>query len=136
MNMPNQSLRPTTNWSARVIGGWTLTALLGSLFLASGVAKFVMPPAQEAFEKMGLEDKRILIACGELISAVLFLFPRTFSLGVLLLSGYMGGAIVVHMTKNESYLPQSIILLLIWLTAYLRHPEMFASFWTLSSSSK
>jgi uncharacterized membrane protein YphA (DoxX/SURF4 family) len=134
--MPDQSLRPTTSWSARVIGGWTLTALLGCLFLASGVAKFVMPDAKDNFEKMRLGDQLILIACGELLSAVLFLFPRTFSLGVLLLSGYMGGAIVVHMTKNESYLPQSIILLLIWLTAYLRHPEMFASFWTLSSSSK
>ena len=132
----NEAPRTTAGWSARSIGGWTLTALLGCLFLASGVAKFVVPDAKENFEKMGLGDKLILIACGELISATLFLFPRTFSLGVLLLSGYMGGAIVAHMTKNESYLPQSIILLLIWLAAYLRHPEMFASFWNSSSSSK
>jgi hypothetical protein len=48
----------------------------------------------------------------------------------------MGGAIVVHMTKGESYIPQSIILSLIWLTALLRHPEMFASLWTTPPSTK
>jgi uncharacterized membrane protein YphA (DoxX/SURF4 family) len=123
-------------WTTRWIAGWTLTALLGVLFVASAVFKFSAPNAKEEFAKMGLGDQLYLIACGELASALLFLLPRSFSLGVLLLSSYMGGAIVVHMTKGESYIPQSILLLLIWLTALLRQPEMFASLWTAPPSTK
>ena len=46
--------------------------------------------------------------------ALLFLIPVTHSLGVLLLSGYMGGAIVTHMQHGEPYVSQSVILALIW----------------------
>ena len=49
-------------------------------------------------------------------------------LGVLLLSGYMGGAIATHMQHGESYIGPSIFLALIWVAGYLRHPELLQSF--------
>ncbi|AFM13941.1 hypothetical protein Turpa_3303 [Turneriella parva DSM 21527] len=40
----------------------------------------------------------------------------------------MGGAIATHMEHGEMYLPQAIILLLVWGANYLRNPEMLDSF--------
>jgi uncharacterized membrane protein YphA (DoxX/SURF4 family) len=115
----------------RVIAGWVLTVLLAVLFMVtasfklSGAAQVV-----EGMQKWGLGDQRILIGVGELTSALLFLIPLTHSLGVLLLSAYMGGAIVTHMRHGESYVAQSVILALIWVTGFLRHSELLQSFRT------
>ena len=61
---------------------------------------------------------------GEPLSALLFLIPKTHPLGVLLLSGYMGGAIVTHMQHGESNVAQSVILRLIWVAGFLRRPSL------------
>jgi hypothetical protein len=84
----------------------------------------------EVFRKWGLENHVLLIGTGEVVSALLFVIPRTHSLGVLLLSAYMGGAIVTHMQHGEAYISQSVILAVIWITGYLRHPELLQSFRT------
>jgi DoxX-like family len=120
----------------RRIAGWVLSGLLTALFGASAVAK-LLGAAQvvELFQKWGLADQRLLIGIGELTSALLFLIPRTHSLGVLLLSVYMGGAIVTHMQHGESYVLPSLILVLIWVAGFLRHSELLQSFQTAPSHS-
>jgi uncharacterized membrane protein YphA (DoxX/SURF4 family) len=121
---------------ARRIAGWVLTVLLTALFVGSATGKLVgAAPVVEMLQKWGLGDDRILIGAGELTSALLFVIPITHSLGVLLLSGYMGGAIVTHMQHGESYVPQSVILALIWVAGYLRYPELLQSFRTARSAS-
>lgn len=113
----------------RKIAGWILTGLLGALFLMSATMKLMGGKEIIAgFAKYGLDGKQILIGSGELISAILFLIPRTSSLGVLLLSGLMGGAIATHMEHGEMFLVQSVILLVIWFSHWLRSPEMLESF--------
>jgi hypothetical protein len=108
---------------ARLIAGWILTGLLTALFLFSASGKLMKAaPVVEMLEKWGL-------GTGELISALLFVIPRTHSLGVLLLSGYMGGAIVTHMQHGEAYVMQSIFLALIWVAGYLRYPTLLQSFY-------
>jgi hypothetical protein len=114
---------------ARIIAAWVLTGLLTFVFFSSAAFKFIAAPqVLEGFEKYGLKDQRLLIATGETVSALLFLIPVTNSLGVLLLSAYMGGAILTHMSHGEPYVAQSIILVLIWVAAYLRHPTLLQSF--------
>jgi hypothetical protein len=113
----------------RRIAGWVLTVLVSGLFVASSSGKLLKAEqVVEMMEKWGLGDHVLLIGVGELVSALLFLAPWTHSLGLLLLTAYMGGAIVTHMQHGESYVRQSGILLLIWLTAFLRYPEVFESF--------
>jgi len=113
----------------RRIATWILTILIGLLFIASAIAKFMAASEViQAAEKWGLRDHLMLIAVGELVSVLLFLIPRTNSLGVLLLSAYMGGAIVTHMQNAEPYYTQAVLLLLIWVAGYLRHPELLQSF--------
>ena len=114
---------------ARPIAAWILSCLLAALFIGSAAGKLMKAPqVVEMFQKFGLQNEVLLIGCGELVSALLFLIPRTHSLGVLLLSAYMGGAIVTHMQHAESYVAQSVILALIWVAGYLRRPELLGSF--------
>lgn len=114
----------------RRLAAWILTGLLTALFVMSGVMKLMQPKeVVEGFAKFGLSDWLYIIAVGELVSAALFLLPQTYSLGVLLLSSYMGGAILAHMSHDESIVGPSVILLLVWLAAWLRNPLVLSSFY-------
>lgn len=113
----------------RRIGGWMVTGPLTALFLLSAGAKFAgVEDVVAGFEKYGLDHMRLVIGSGEVASALLYAVPVTASLGVLLLSAYMGGAIVTHMANEEPYIVPSVILIVIWLGYYLRYPEMLVSF--------
>ncbi len=114
----------------RKITAWILVGLMSALVIMSAAMKLMAGADAEIainFVKWGLEGKLTLIGAGELISAILFLIPRTSSIGVLLLSAHFGGAIATHMEHGETYFPIAIILLLIWVANYLRNPEMLAS---------
>ena len=71
-----------------------------------------------------LENWRVIIAIGEISSALLFLFPKTNIYGTLLLSSYMGGAIIIHMTGGLSIVTPSFVLILVWIVGFLRNPEL------------
>ena len=114
---------------ARRITAWVLSTLITLLFIMSAVFKFLRPPeVMIPVEKWNLTRYLTIIGIGELVSALLFFIPKTHSLGVLLLSAYMGGAIVTHMQNDEPYITQSIMLVVIWIVAYLRDPAVLNSF--------
>jgi hypothetical protein len=119
-------MKTSRNW--KTISGWVLHGLIGGIMILAGTTKILgfFPP--EMVEKMGLSVPIQVIGAGELVSAILLLVPRTASLGVLLTSGFWGGAICLHMSKGELYVPQSVFLLLTWVGAYLCLPGTFASF--------
>lgn len=119
----------TTQSKGRRIAAWILTSLLTLMFIGSAIGKLMgAQPMVEMFAKWGLRDHLFLIGAGELISALLFFIPRTTSLGLLLLSAYLGGAIVTHMQNGEPYIIPSVMLLLLWTAGYLRHSEVLQSF--------
>ncbi len=107
------------------IVGWVLSGLLGAALVMSAVMKFFPPEAMvEQMKDSPLLGWMLIIGIGELVSAILFLVPRTAVPGTLLLSSYFGGAIVAHMMQRESILVPSIFLVLIWTAALLRLPEL------------
>jgi len=106
----------------RKIAGWVIAGLLTALYLFSASGKFFNP---EQMEQMNLAGWRIIIALGEIASALLYLFPKTNRYGTLLLSSYMGGAIIVHMTGGISIIMPSVVLILVWVGFYLRTPDFF-----------
>lgn len=113
----------------RRISAWILSGLITLALVGSAIGKLVSAaPVVEMFEKWGLRSHLTLIGVGELVSALLFFIPRTHSLGVLLLSAYLGGAIVTHMQNGEPYIIPAVMLMLVWVVGYLRHPEMLQSF--------
>src|SRR6202030_4450969 len=119
-------MKASRNW--KTVAGWVLHGLVAGIMLLAGSAKVLglFPPEQ--VEKLGLSVAIQVIGAGELVSAILLLVPRTASLGVLLNSGFWGGAICLHMSKGEPFVLQSALLLLTWAGAYLRVPGVLASF--------
>lgn len=112
----------TTISKSRVISGWILAGLLTALFLFSATGKFTNP---QMMEQLKLGDWRIIIALGEIVSTILFLFPKTNKLGTILLSSYIGGAIVAHMISGLPITMPAGVLVVIWVTGFLRNPELF-----------
>ncbi len=102
---------------------WVISGLLTALFLFSATGKLFLHPEQ--MEQMKLGDWRIIIAIGEIVSALIFLFPKTNKFGVLLLSSYMGGAIILHMTGGLSIVFPSVVLILVWVVGIIRNKELF-----------
>lgn len=99
-----------------------ISGLLTALYLFSASGKLFLHPEQMV--QMHLGDWRIIIAIGEITSALLFLFPKTNKIGTLLLSAYMGGAIIIHMTSGMSIVMPSVVLILVWITGVIRNPEL------------
>ena len=106
----------------RKITAWVIAGLLTALYLFSATGKLILQPEQ--MDKLHLADWRIIIAIGEIVSALLFLLPRTNIYGTLLLSAYMGGAIILHMTGGLSIVMPSIVLVLVWVVGFLRNPQL------------
>lgn len=104
------------------IAAWIIAGLLTALYAMSAYGK-ISNPAQ--MEQMKLGDWSTIIAIGEIVSALLFLIPKTTKYGTLLLSSYMGGAIILHMTGGMSIVMPSAILILVWVVAFLRDPKLF-----------
>jgi hypothetical protein len=93
--------------------------------LASAAAKFARVPLVAAeLGAFGFTGGRLtLIAIAELVSAALFLVRRTRAAGLLLVSAFLGGAIATHLQHDRSVLQPGVVLGLLWLGAWLRHPE-------------
>lgn len=116
---PHAAKRPATYWL-----GWVLGVLPCLLLVMSGVMKIRQP---EQIAKMGLPVNTILpIGVVELASTVLYLIPQTAVLGAILLTGYMGGAIVTHVRLGEPFYIQTLIGVVLWLGLYLREPRLRA----------
>ena len=109
----------------RIILGWVIAGLLTALYLFSASGKIMHP---EQLNSMKLTDWRIIIAIGEVVSSLIFLFPRTNIYGTLLLSAYMGGAIIIHMTVGISIFIPIVVLILVWIGSFVRNPELLAKF--------
>jgi hypothetical protein len=106
----------------RKITAWIIASLLTALFFYSSAGKLILHPEQMG--QIHLENWRIIIGIGEISSALLFLFPKTNIYGTLLLSSFMGGAIIIHMTGSLSIVMPSVVLILVWIVGFLRNPEL------------
>jgi hypothetical protein len=105
------------------VAGLVLHLLIGGLLIITGSQKIfgLVPP--ETLAKYGLGEQVRLIGAGAVLTALLLLLPRTSALGTLLASAFWGGAICTHMAHGEPYLLQAVLLVLLWLGAYLRHTD-------------
>jgi len=86
---------------------------------------FQIPQVIEQMKQLELENKLYLLAFIELIGITLYIIPKTFKIGFLLLTGYFGGAIAVNIKIPENALPAFIILVIIWVASYIKNPTIF-----------
>lgn len=106
--------------------GYVLAGILSLLLLVPATLKIIgFPMFVELFTARNISEFLTIIGIGLAVSAILYAIPRTKMIGTLLLSSYFGGAIIFHMTANESFTVQSVILVLVWFLAWLREPQVF-----------
>jgi uncharacterized membrane protein YphA (DoxX/SURF4 family) len=110
-------------WTGRV-----MSALPALLLLFSGTMKLVHPPQlDEGFTHLGVP---LTLAFGlgvlEVACTVVYLIPRTAVLGAILLTGYLGGAILTHLRIGEAFFGQAAFGVLVWGGLYLRDPRLRA----------
>ena len=79
--------------------------------------------AVKNIEHIGFSPKFLApFGISSLLLAVLTLVPATSFLGVVLATGWMGGAIAAHLRVRDNYVLQTVIPILIWVGFGLRHP--------------
>jgi hypothetical protein len=62
----------------------------------------------------------------ELVSLILFIYPKTYKIGFLLLSSYLGGAMSIELASGQPPMA-GIFLAVIWISVFLRDKLMFLS---------
>lgn len=109
--------------------GWVLTLLLAALLLGpSAMGKFTdWEGKAQMLEKMGFTSELLFqIGILEVVVTLVYLIPRTAFLGAILLTGYLGGAIVTHLRLGDPVVMPVIIAVMIWIALALRRPHLFA----------
>lgn len=87
--------------------------------------------AVEGTTQLGYPDSTVrLLGIIEAVCLVLYLIPRTSVLGMVLMTGYLGGAVATHVRLENplfSHVLFSVyIALLMWGSLYLREPRLRA----------
>ena len=113
--------------SARITG-WIMTILPSLLFAFSAVMKFVpSPQLTEGFSHLQLPGTWAFGLGGlELSCLVIYLIPRTAVIGAILLTGYLGGAILTHLRVGDVPGVHVILGIVLWGGIYLRDPRLRA----------
>ena len=109
---------------------WFPSALGIFIILASARWKLTRSPFYVAeWTRIGYSDSALLgIGMLQVTCLVLYLIPRTSVLGMVLLTGYLGGAIASYVRMREPYpvLVPLTTCLLLWLGLYLREERLRA----------
>lgn len=107
---------------------WVLSIIPCLLLLFSASMKFFPPEGfQEGLDHMGWPAGLMrYLGVVEVLSTLLYLFPRTSVLGAVLLTGYMGGAIATHVRIGDPFLIQLAIGVIAWFALWLREPRLKA----------
>lgn len=111
--------------------GWVSVGLVAAFNLFATVMKF-LPPTPEG-EAMGKQIGTFGLERGlgvlEAVITVLYVVPRTSTVGTVLMAGYLGGALATNLTHGTSItdpmlLPMHVLLALLALGAWFRNPEL------------
>jgi hypothetical protein len=116
---------------AQLWTGYVLSFVPGLMLVLDGVMKLIKPePVIKATTEMGYPANTITgMGLAVLVSAIIYLFPRTAVLGAILLTGYLGGAVATHVRHEDGWvtiLAPAIFGAVLWLGLYLRDPRLRA----------
>jgi hypothetical protein len=116
-------------WAGRVLSA------LFVLFMAFdiGIKIVRLPVVDETMIQLGYPPEQTLVIwILELISVALYLFPRTWVLGAVLMMGVLGGSVATHMRIGDPLTSHTLfgvyLGLLMWGGIWLRDPRLRAIF--------
>ena len=115
-----------TLWASRILSGLAILFLL-----MDGIAKLFKPaPVVEATVGLGYPEHLIIpLGITLTLCTILYAVPRTAMLGAILLTGYLGGAVVTHVRVGGGWFPILFPIfwgVLIWGGLYLRESRLQA----------
>jgi hypothetical protein len=118
----------TTSGAGATRTGWVLSILVALFLLMDGGMKLVpLQPVLDTMATLGWPNDigliRVLGIMLVIITA-LYLWPRTAPLGAVLLTGYLGGAIAIHLRIGSPWLSHTLFGVYVgavaWLGLWLR----------------
>jgi hypothetical protein len=118
----------TSRTAARI--GWALTALLAIFLIFDGVTKLInVQQVRDATVDLGLrEEMTPVIGVVLLVCVALYLVPRTAFLGAVLLTGYLGGAVLTNWRVDKPLFSTVLFAVYmgvaVWGALYLRDPRV------------
>ena len=113
------------NCKKRKIASYILSGLVTLIFVATGAMKFTGGEQNvKMAELVGGQTTLFILGGLQLLFALLFWIPRTAVVGFLLMACYMAGAMATHLVIKESFVLQTGIETLIWVTGFVRFPEL------------
>ena len=114
-------------WTGRIIGSWIVLFLV-----VDAVMKILKTSASiEGTVRLGYPERLVMaIGLAELVCVAAYVFPRTSILGAILLTGYLGGAVMTHLRVGDPLASHALFPTymgaLLWLGLYLREPRLRA----------
>jgi hypothetical protein len=113
--------------------GWVLSSLVIAFLLMDATMKLLaLPVVLETQAPLGFAGAGIARGLGVLllVCTLLYAAPQTAVLGAILLTGYLGGAVVTHMRVGDPLFSHILfgvyIGVLLWLGLYLRDARVRA----------
>ena len=116
---------PTAQWAGRILSAFVVLALL-----ADATVNLIAPTILKAdMDATGFAQSSAPLLGGfMLVCAILYSVPRTATLGAILTTGFLGGAICTHFRIGELGSPPQIISFVLgimtWAGLYLRNPTV------------
>lgn len=115
----NQSKVQT--WIGRVLSILVVLPFVPS----AGMKLMAKPQVLEGMAKMGLPASLIWpLGIVELACVILYLIPGTAVIGAILLTGYLGGAMLTHLRIGEPVYLHIVMGVAIWAGIWLRDPRL------------
>ena len=116
-------------WAARgklVWVGRAISILLSLLFAMSAIMKLTARGGvMEGMAHLGLPESLILpLGILEISCVAIYLIPATSIVGAILLTGYIGGAILAHLRVGDPFFFQIVLGVCVWLGLYLRENRL------------
>jgi hypothetical protein len=111
-----------------VKAGWAISILVSLMFVFSASMKLMGgPELAKGLEHLELAKIPITpLSILELTCVTVYLIPPTSVLGAILLTGYLGGAILTHWRVGDMFVVHIVLGMLIWLGIYLREDRLRA----------
>ena len=125
--MPNPS-NPQPTSKAKMWTGYVLSALPSLMLLMSSTMKLSHnPKIVEGFTTLGFAEGLLTkLGIVELLCVVAYLVPATSVIGAVLVTGYLGGAIVTELRVGHAIVMPLLLGILAWGGLYFRDERIRA----------
>ena len=108
-------------WAGRVVSGLAALPFVPS----AGMKLARLPDVVKGMADLGLPGS-LMVPLGVLegLCVALYAVPATSVLGAILLTGYIGGAMLTHLRVGQPVYLHVALGVLVWLGLYLREPAL------------